>query len=181
MQADVDLIAGLIEGNEAVYTSVYRNHFAMIRYLVKNNQGTEEDARDVFHDGIMIIIENARKPDFKLKSAFKTYLYSVCRNVWYANVRKRTDFDKFKDYEQYIDVSATVEEKQKTEDQLSLIDACIERLGEPCKSLLLGFYHFRKSMQTLAEDLGYSNADHAKSQKYKCLQRLKKLALNESK
>ena len=37
------------------------------------------------------------------------------------------------------------------------------------------FYLADKSMDEIAKRFGYTNADNAKTQKYKCLQRLKKL------
>jgi hypothetical protein len=51
----------------------------------------------------------------------------------------------------------------------------MQRIGEPCKSLLQAFYIEKKSMPEIAVAFGYTNADNAKTQKYKCLIRLKKL------
>lgn len=48
-------------------------------------------------------------------------------------------------------------------------------LGEPCKSLLEAFYLEKKNMQEIATIFGYTNAENAKTQKYKCLIRLKKI------
>ena len=47
-------------------------------------------------------------------------------------------------------------------------------LGEPCSELIKDFYINKLSMEQIAEKFGYTNADNAKTQKYKCLQRLKK-------
>ena len=51
-------------------------------------------------------------------------------------------------------------------------------LGEPCRSLLRAYYHDDKSMQQIAVAFGYTNPDNAKTQKYKCLTRLKKIFFN---
>ena len=48
-------------------------------------------------------------------------------------------------------------------------------LGEPCRTLLEDFYIKASSMQDITEKFGYTNADNAKNQKYKCLMRLKKM------
>ena len=55
----------------------------------------------------------------------------------------------------------------------------LELLGEPCKTLIQDFYIHKKSMDEIAEKFGYTNADNAKTQKYKCLQRLKKYFFNK--
>ena len=49
------------------------------------------------------------------------------------------------------------------------------KIGEPCKSILEAYYIQKLPMQQIASDFGYTNADNAKTQKYKCLVRLKKL------
>jgi hypothetical protein len=41
--------------------------------------------------------------------------------------------------------------------------------------LLEAFYLKKQNMQVIAADFGYTNADNAKTQKYKCLMRLKKI------
>ena len=51
----------------------------------------------------------------------------------------------------------------------------LENLGEPCKTIIQDFYIHNLSMQDICEKFGYTNTDNAKTQKYKCLQRLKKL------
>mgnify|MGYP003292752002 FL=1 len=56
-----------------------------------------------------------------------------------------------------------------------MMERAINSLGEPCKSLLEAYYMQKRTMQDIAAGFGYTNADNAKNQKYKCLMRLKKL------
>ena len=48
----------------------------------------------------------------------------------------------------------------------------IQLMGKPCAPLLIGFYWYQKTMEKLATELNYSNADSAKSQKAKCMKKL---------
>ncbi len=57
----------------------------------------------------------------------------------------------------------------------------LDQLGEPCKTILRDFYLYNKSMEEITDKFGYTNADNAKTQKYKCLQRLKALFFKEYK
>ena len=59
------------------------------------------------------------------------------------------------------------------------MDRALNSLGEPCKSLLQGYYLKKMDMNALAAEFGYTNADNAKNQKYKCLMRLKKLFFSQ--
>jgi len=60
-----------------------------------------------------------------------------------------------------------------------LMEKAMSGLGEPCKSLLESYYLQKKSMVEIAADFGYTNADNAKNQKYKCLMRLKKIFFDQ--
>ena len=64
---------------------------------------------------------------------------------------------------------------QEREEHYRQLNAALRRLGEPCSSLLKAYYQHDKSMQDIAAEFGYTNSDNAKTQKYKCLARLKKL------
>lgn len=56
-----------------------------------------------------------------------------------------------------------------------IIESLYRESREPCRSLLFAFYVQNKSMEELAEEMNYKNADTVKNVKYKCLQRLRKL------
>ena len=71
-------------------------------------------------------------------------------------------------------VEEDLEEHQKKDDEFEMMHQALATLGEPCKSLLEAFYLQKRNMQDIAADFGYTNADNAKTQKYKCLMRLKK-------
>ena len=61
------------------------------------------------------------------------------------------------------------------------MENALSKVGEPCKGILEAFYINKKQMQEIATLFKYTNADNAKTQKYKCLTRLKKLFFAEYK
>jgi RNA polymerase sigma factor (sigma-70 family) len=75
--------------------------------------GTTEDAKDIFQDGLMIMLEKIDSKEFVLTCRFKTYLYCVCENLWKAVLDKRKaaanyftrrlDSDNVKDIEELLD------------------------------------------------------------------------------
>ena len=77
--------------------------------------------------------------------------------------------------EETISVEEDLDQFEKKDAAFAIMDRALNSLGEPCKSLLEGNYLNKKGMQELASQFGYTNADNAKNQKYKCLMRLKKL------
>ena len=61
------------------------------------------------------------------------------------------------------------------ENSFLLMKKALENLGEPCRSILEDFYIKDLNMEDIRLKFGYTNSDNAKNQKYKCLQRLKKI------
>jgi hypothetical protein len=79
------------------------------------------------------------------------------------------------DYHTHLTVEEEMELHEKKNTDFIMMETAMSKIGEPCKSLLDAYYIQKKHMQEIAADFGYTNADNAKTQKYKCLMRLKKL------
>ena len=74
-----------------------------------------------------------------------------------------------------VPVEDEIEENERINNEFQAMEKAISSLGEPCKSLLEAYYLEKKNMQEISQSFGYTNADNAKNQKYKCLMRLKKI------
>ena len=59
------------------------------------NSGTEDDAKDIFQEALIVVFKNIReKADFKLESGFQTYIYSIARLLWLKHLRDSRNQDK---------------------------------------------------------------------------------------
>ena len=67
------------------------------------------------------------------------------------------------------------EEEVQKDKHLTILERTLKSMGPPCETILVEFYFFKTSMANIAEQVGYSDANHAKAQKYKCIKRLKNL------
>jgi hypothetical protein len=83
--------------------------------------------------------------------------------------------------EDIVLVDDEMEDHEKRNTEFAMMEKAMGSLGEPCKSLLEAFYMQKKNMQEIAAGFGYTNAENAKTQKYKCLMRLKKLFFSQYK
>lgn len=170
------LLKGLADNDTKAVEAIYKENFSMIQAFILNNNGSYDDARDIFQEAMITLYEKAKSESFVLTCQLKTYIYSVCRRLWLKRLQQMG---------RYVLQSETLEESVFVEDDIELHDkrnaefAIMERalssLGEPCKSLLEAYYLNKKGMTEIASEFGYTNADNAKNQKYKCLMRLKKL------
>lgn len=178
---DDALIAAIRGGDERALAHLYRLHWPMVSHFVLQNSGSEDDAQDVYQEGVMVFYEKVRDGSLELSCQIKTYLYAVCRRLWLKRLTSKSRFGvRLLDDEEhgpYLNTGAE-EDLLVAEEQdrrFATMSEALLHLGEPCRSLLEGFYLLDKSMQDLSAEFGYTNADTAKNQKYKCLVRLKKL------
>jgi RNA polymerase sigma factor (sigma-70 family) len=175
--SDEFIIAALRNNDDSVLNVLYKLYFGSINHFIITNSGSEDDAKDVFQEAIIVFYQNIRNQNFELNCKIKTYLYSVSRLMWLKRIKKASAIvGNITDFEGFIAIdesdAAVIEEK---EIQFHKMSAALNELGEPCKTLIEDFYIKQLSMSQISEKFGYTNSDNAKTQKYKCLMRLKKL------
>ena len=174
--SDEALLAGIRREDEAALSYLYKHHFPMILHFVQNNNGSDDEAKDIYQEAIIIFYEKIRDGGLELNCQIKTYLYSVCRRLWLKRLALKNRFaGVVSESDTFVEVEEDVAAADEREEKFNKMGEALGLLGEPCKTLLEDFYIQDLSMQTITEKLGYTNADNTKNQKYKCLMRLKKL------
>lgn len=170
------LLKGLAQNDSKAVETLYKSHFTMIQHFVVNNNGSFDDARDVFQEAMIALYEKVQLDSFVLTCQIKTYLFSICKHLWLKRLQQMGKYSSpLSAHEESISIEMDMGQIEKKDAAFAIMDRALNSLGEPCKSLLEGYYLNKKGMQELASQFGYTNADNAKNQKYKCLMRLKKL------
>ncbi len=173
---DLEFIEGLRHNQDAVLRALYKKYYNLVLKYVVNNSGSSEAAADIYQETLIVLYENVQKPGFELNCQLQTFIFSIAKRLWLKQIRKAGHTLRFKEDEEdeVVDVGEEITEHLKKESDIEKMNACMENLGEPCKTLLKDFYVYKLSMEEISEKFGYTNADNAKTQKYKCLQRLKR-------
>jgi RNA polymerase sigma factor (sigma-70 family) len=171
-----DLLEGLARNDRESIEQIYSANYSMVQTLIINNNGSADDARDIFQETMIVLYEKARSGAFELNCLLKTYMYSVARRLWLKRLQQTQKYVSAdsKTFET-VDVEEEIEVHDQRNADFHSMEKAMAGLGEPCKSLLEAFYLQKKSMTEIADHFGYTNADNAKNQKYKCLTRLRKL------
>lgn len=173
---DKEFIDGLRSGNNEVLSALYKKYYNIVLKFIANNSGTEEAAQDIYQETVIVLYETAQKPAFELNCQLQTFIYSIAKRLWLKQLKKNGKTFLFKEEEEneVVDVSSDLNEHLQKETEIEKMNKSLSELGEPCSTLIKDFYVHKLNMETIAEKFGYTNADNAKNQKYKCLQRLKK-------
>ena len=179
---DSEVILGILNNSESVLKRLYVAYFPMVLQLIINNNGDGDDAKDVYQEAIIIVYNKIKTGDFELSSKLKTYIYSICRRLWLKRLSQINRYGgDIKDFQEFLTVDDETEKNNERDIQFNKMGDALKLLGEPCKTIIEDFYINNRSMKEICEEFGYTNADNAKTQKYKCLQRLKKLFFQQNK
>jgi RNA polymerase sigma factor (sigma-70 family) len=156
---------------------MYREYYELLKIYTCQNSGTDEDAQDIFQEVLVAFINLAQKDKFRGESSIKTFLYSLNRNIWLNELKKRgraerrdTIFEKEKDTE-IMDVSYFMAQAEMQKQILTVV----EELGETCKKILLAFYYENLSMKDILTTLDYESEQAVRNKKCKCLKQLEQL------
>ena len=170
------LLQGLARNDKKAVETIYRENFSTVQSMIINNNGTSDDAKDIFQEAMIVLYEKARSGTFELSCQIKTYVYSVSRRLWLKRLQQVNRYTgDIGSADGIVPVEDDVEEHAQRDAEFEMMERAISSLGEPCKSLLEAYYLQKQTMQAIAQSFGYTNAENAKNQKYKCLLRLKKL------
>ena len=170
------LLQGLARSEKKAIEIIYRENYNMVQSLIINNSGSADDAKDIFQEAMIVLYEKVRSGTFELNCLIKTYVYSVSRRLWLKRLQQMNRYvPAMENLQDTVPVDEDVEENERIDSEFQAMEKAISSLGEPCKSLLEAYYLEKKSMQEIASFFGYTNAENAKNQKYKCLVRLKKI------
>lgn len=163
------------ENNSVVLKELYKTHYPMVVNLVCSNSGTEQEAKDVYQECLIAFYDRVRQPGFTLTCKIKTYLYAVCRRLWLKRLSEKKRFPDIAPGEVFPQIEEEMAEIEEAEKKFLFIGKSLDNLGEPCRSIIEDFYVRDLSMDDIRDKHGYTSAENAKNQKYKCLQRLKKI------
>lgn len=170
------LLEGLKTNDKKAVETIYRENYLTIQSFIVKNNGYPDDARDIFQEAMIVLYEKVCTGSFELTCQIKTYLYSVCRRLWLKRLQQMQRYNPAAEsIEEVVSVEDELDVHEKRNADLIVMESALAKIGEPCKSLLEAYYLQKKSMPEIAAFFGYTNSDNAKTQKYKCLVRLKKI------
>ena len=162
------ILERISRGDEKALDYLYRKYYKMMTNIVLKNNGTEQEAKDIYQDALIIFWQKVISNQLVLTSKISTYIYSVCLNLWRKELERKSKLsNEQKDEIEYID--------QDSKERSRIIRESIAQLGDTCKHILMYYYFDDMSMQDIADKLGMANTETVKTKKYKCKKRLDSL------
>ena len=176
MNKELQLIASLKKGEEKTIHFIYNEYKPGFLLFAGKYKLAKEELLDVYQDAIVALCENATKGNLDgIKSSLKTYFFSIGKYMIYARLKKKNQTTPFESIDNFN--FEWEDEETETNDQLGELREAFKLLGEQCQKVLTLFYYEEKKLDEITQLMHYENKDVAKSQKSRCIKRLKELTI----
>ena len=177
---DEAILDGLRKQDRGVVRYVYKEYYPSIKFLIITNSGNETDAEDVFQDAMVIIYRKIIENKMILTSSFKTFLYSICRNLWLQRLDRKLFSHEFLENENLTDMQDSIqfEVREAENEKYRLFQQHFLKLSEDCKKVLRLFMN-KVSLREIAEIMGFKTEKYAKTRKFMCKEKLKNSIIND--
>jgi len=161
----------LLEGNEKIILSIYHDTLPKVQFFVKNNKGTQDDAKEIFQKALYQLTARVRVQSFNINTSFEAYLFTACKNLWRRELNNRKKEVRndgvFELVSEEQDNSKAILEQERWE----LFEEKIASLTENCRELLK-LYFKKTSYKNIVEKFNYANENTAFQRVFKCKKRL---------
>lgn len=168
---DCEIIEGLRQGNDDVLNFLYKNYYGAVRSLVLNSYGTEDQARDIFQEVIIVIYNKLQDSNFKITSSFFTFFYAVIKNTWldFRKMKKINPLGGALDYNDEIGFDSEEVELLATRALRSnLFYTYLKQMKESCQKILsLTMEDY--SSEEIAATLDLKSGSYVRKRKSDCL------------
>jgi len=174
---EVDQLKNIRSGDDKALREVYLKYKPEFLVWIGKLAGlSADDALEVYHLTMITFYENVKGGKLTtLTSQLKTYIFGIGKNKAKEFKRLYQTKNVSLDTNQMNFAVNVVPQEEINKDLIAPLKKGLRHLGDPCKSLLEAFYLDGLSMEEISKVFEYKSASVAKTQKYKCIQRLKKI------
>lgn len=169
--SDDQILKGILRHDNIILQYIYKQYYYNINYFIRKNQGSEEDASDIFQEAIIIIYRKIKENDLVFeKSSFNGYLFTVCRFLWLKQLEKRRiERERLNETLPYQEdlYDENLNELVEKNEKYGLYQKHFSRLSTDCQKLLQLFFE-KVPLKEIATLMGYKSEKYAKKRKFKC-------------
>lgn len=167
-----EILEGLRNKDTNVLDYIYKNFFNQIKVFVNQNNGTDEDAQDIYQDAVLVIYQKTKKEDLTLNCSFSTYLYSVCRLLWLKQLEQRKIKRMYvEESVKFVELEDDIVKLYQLNEKYELYQEHFRKLSYNCQKVLELFLA-KIQLKEIARILGFKSDQYVKKRKHQCKEKL---------
>ncbi len=173
---DREYIEALADGGNAAIRSLYSElREPFFRYFENHYRLDRDTTADLLQEAVIGTWKNVQRgaltPD-SLTCRLSTYVISI--GIYrHLALSRQNDRNVPIDSVQYAGLQDMPDEDIYDTEREDRIARALQRMTEPCNSMLRLFYYEDKGMETIAKTMDFPSVDAAKMQKHRCMQKLR--------
>ena len=164
---------------DQAFTFLYREYFPVIQSFIKYNNGAEEDAADIFQDALIVLYDKVRDEQFELRCTLKTFIYSICRNLWLKRLSGKKQLLKQPESFDTVSLEPNISNILEKDEHAQLVGKILQQMGPDNERLMIYFFFEGLKTEEVTQKMGFANEQVTRNKKSKCLKKLREL-LKES-
>ena len=171
-----DIVRNIRDGDSQAFEQLYLDlREPFVAWSIKSFACSRDEALEFYQTTVLIFYDNIIQGKLlKLTSSVKTYLFAIGKNKWREYLRAKQRVLSTHGFD-HLDLVVEEDVDHQTEKLAKVLASGLNKLGDPCRSLLEAFYYQSLKLEEIVRRFGYKNKNAAKTVKYKCIQRLKRL------
>lgn len=184
---DAQIVMSIMQNDSRGWRYICRNMKQGFTAILARNfsfgRTANADIEDIFQDSCIVLMQKVKEGKFNITgehSVFK-FLVKIGINNACNFIRKYRPLTSKEEvtvtlnlHDDNQDVELSVDEQQQAQDEF--LDRAFDSLPDTCKAIFKKFYWERKSMDEIADIIGYNTADSVKSKKSNCMKKFKDFA-----
>ncbi|HTI61314.1 sigma-70 family RNA polymerase sigma factor [Mucilaginibacter sp.] len=177
-----DLYQLLLKNSDVAYREIYKAHYSVIKQYVLKNSGSEDDAKDLFQEGVIALWDNIHsgKYNHTNETMLHGYFRSICKFKWMEILRAKGKFIEIADDgEMDVIMDGTVLNDMIRREEIDEFMGMFSALADKCRQILSLFYYDKKNMKEISVITGYEISS-MRNEKYKCIEKLRTLYLKRT-
>lgn len=175
------LLEGIRLNDSDTLEYVYKKFYPSVKNFIILNSGNDDDAKDIFQESVIVIFRRLKEESFTITCSFKTYIFSICKNLWLKELeRRKVERTKINNTAEFETTDCDIDEPVTTPtlDRYKLYQTHFLSLSKDCQKVLRLFMD-KVSLKEIANIMGYASEKYAKKRKYQCKEMLIKRIKND--
>lgn len=165
---DNEILEGIKDHDKQILTYLYNAYFPGVAKYIRNNSGTEEEAKDIFQESLIVLYNKLRDGKLHIDRSLRSYFNVMVKLLWFKKLEREI---KTTDDPEYIDTVADEQDEliQEVEEakKYNLFYKHFRKLRKDCKKILT--LVFKKiPLKRIAEKVGSKSENYIKKRKHLC-------------
>lgn len=170
MDKYVEVVSEWYENLHTPFVNFIKGQFSDLSY---------DDIEDIYQNTFITVYENIKSGKVREDTTWRSYILGIGKLKALNQVqRSHKQVDIYSPGSNLIrrcaeEVSEDELPVYKDETALKILDEQVKYLPEPCHTILLMFYHEKKSLDEISKTINFKNSQTAKVRKSQCMRKLK--------